>query len=315
MMKRLLIFTFFIAFSLGISAQLPRNFYGATLGVSTKSQAIKALLANKVSIAVNGEDNLNVRNVSFGGVSFDEVIMEFYDNILYKVVFGDNNVMGQAKCMGLVDAYTTKYPTYRYYVDGPGTMFDDDVTEILVTEDYLAFIDMKLNEREKQDNRKLDREIHPYTEPRISTAILGCTLGASTKQQVVNAMKAQNLSTMPYKDSNGAVTAAFSGTSFEGVPFDALITTFYDGKLASISFLRLNYQLSQSEIAALERSLNSKYSAYNKSDKVKDAPQSGPLFDDDRIQIVISPDGVAYGHIELTAKENRRQVRLTRGKR
>lgn len=308
-MKKLLIFSVFIAFCLTISAQIPRNFYGATLGVSTKSQTIKALLAQKASIAVNGEDYLSVRNVTFGGVAFDNLYMSFYDDVLYRITFSDKDGMGYSKSRGLIDSYTSKYPTYRYFLDGEGAMFDDDITQILISEDYLGFTDMKLAEREKQDNRKLNREIHPYTEPRISPTILGCTLGVSTKPQVVNAMKAEGLSVMPYKDSGGAVTAAFSGTSFEGQQFDALVTTFYDGKLASISFLRLNYQLSEFDMKAIERNLSNKYHAYFKS------TEEGPLFDDDRIQIVISPDGVAYGHVDLTAKENRRKTRLVRGKK
>lgn len=315
-MKRILSLVIFcFALSSALHAQLPRNFFGATLGVTNKHQAIKAILAQKVCIATNTEDGLYLKDVVFEGHHFDYINMVFYDDILYKVYISDNDEGYNDKVESISDKYTTKYPQYKYHFIDNGALFDDDVTEITFHDSFIHFQDMKLAIREAQDLVKYDREIHPYTQPRISLSVLGCTLGTSTKQQVTAALKAKGLDVLPFNSQDGSISVAFSGTYFEGVDFDYILAVFTDGKLANMMFIRFDgNEMSDSEYKRLEQNLNSDYSAYNKTRLLGLSDEEGISFDDDRISIAFGRMGLSYKHKELGAKEDRRQKRNLRGK-
>lgn len=313
-MKRILSLSFlFFALSMALHAQLPRNFYGATLGVSTKQQTIKALLAQKVCIALNTEDGLLVRNVTLEGQQFDNLQMVFYDDILSKIYFNDDDDDDDEKAETIADRYTSKFSKYKYHFLVEENLFDDDVTKVMISGGAVYFIDMKMLDREERDRQKYYREIHPYTEPRISATVLGCTLGTSTKQQVMATLKSKGLSVLPFDTGDGGATVVFEGTYHEGESFDYIYAQFCDGKLANLSFVMLNDNLSDYQINSLVQHFNGSYRAYNKNEELDLDGSEGYLFDDDRISIAIAPQALIYGHKELQKKISRKNERSLRG--
>lgn len=311
-MKRILAFSFFLAVvCVTINAQLPNTFYGSTLGKTTKHQAIQNLLAQKVHIATNDEDKLLVRNASFEGVTYKNMNMTFYDDILSEVTFYAEGGIDYSKRSLLVEKYTSRYSSFKYYFINDGGLFDDDATQLIIADNYINFRDMKIELKEQQDNKKLYREIHPFSSTRINQNVLGCTLGVSTKQQVINAMKSLGCRKLPNANMEGEDAISFSGTYFEGVSFEFIKALFVDGKLASFMFLGT---FSQYDINTLQQHFSSMYSEYDKGKDSKGKIPDACCYDDDRISIIISPDGVVYSNVDLNNKESRRKKRQLRGK-
>lgn len=312
-MKRILtISLLFFAMSMALHAQLPRNFYGVTLGVTTKQQAIKALLTQKVCIALNTENGLLLKNVEFEGQHFDNLQMNFYEDILSDMFFDDDKGTSNAKIEEVGERLTTKFSKFKYHFYTNADIFDDDVTKIVCVDDAIFINDMKMDDRKKRDSRKYYREIHPYTEPRISTTLLGCTLGTSTKQQVTAALKAKGLNVLPVDLGDGGATVVFEGTYHEGVSFDYIFAVFCDGKLATLSFAKANGNMSQYELDTLNRNIDSQYPAYNNR-REYGFHEEGYAFDDDRIFIAYNVEGISYNYFELMQKVNRKKERSTRG--
>lgn len=310
-MKRILILSCLLAVSLAVvHAQLPRTFYGATLGITTKHQAIECLLKNNVRILANNEDYLLVKGGVLDDVSFKHMEMHFYDDVLYKVLF-DGFVDYGMNSRIFDEKYSARYSQYKYY--GVAGRYDDDVTDVFIENGWIAFEDMKLQNCIVRENKQLYREIHPYIETRISQIVLDCTLGVSTKQQVISNMKSQGLNNIPFKSTDGSDVMLFSRVYHEGVYFDNVMVTFFDGKMASIAFVKPETGLSRYDISSLERNIGSGYAAYDRSKELSGIDDF--FYDDDRVTISISSEGLIYAYSDLNDKLLRQQKRNMRGKR
>lgn len=305
----------FLLVSFVAHAQMSHTFFGATLGVSTQQQAINALMGKNVKIIGNTESGIVAQNVTFDGVSYDKMYMHFYSGKLSGVSFCDDGGLSYNKMKQLADKYTSKYPSYRYYFTDAksGYTFDDDVMQIVIVTSAIIFNDMKIYDQQQRDNSRRFREIHPYTNTRIPTTILGCTLGSSTKQQVINTLKAKGLRLLVNNDANSAI---FSGTKHEGVNFGIITASFFQGKLVSFIFMNNNQHLSQAEISTLARNLETKYSYYDARLMTGGTSQDGYInYNDDRVFVSLWNDGPGYSDWSLSQKKQRSDFRALRGKR
>lgn len=314
-MKKIFVLLLLLATSIATFAQMSHNFFGATLGVSTKQQAINAFLAKKMNIISNQDNSILVDNVTFDGTTFDHMMAIFYKGKFSKIYFYDEGGVSISKVNSLADKYTRKYPSYRYYFSGQqtnGYILDDDVMNITITTTALIFQDMKIEEQSFVDNEKLYREAHPYTQPRISSTILGCTFGVSSKQQVINALTSRKMKILVNNDPNSVI---FTGTTHEGVSFGAVCANFFQGKLVTLLFMHNNQKLSRSQINTLERNLNSKYSAYDYRQRTNNQASSETIsYCDDKMFISLSASALAYTDWYLSRKQSRSNTRALRGK-
>lgn len=314
-MKKLFSLLICLSISLLANAQMSHTFFGATLGVSTKQQTVNALMSKKVNVIGNTEAGIVAENVTFDGVTYDQMFMHFYNGKLSELNFLDEGGLGCSKMNQLADKYTRKYPGYRYYFTdaNSGYMLDDDAMQIIIVEGMIIFKDMKISEQQQKDNSRRFREIHPYTNPRIPTNILGCTLGVSTKQQVISTLKSKGLRVLANNDADNVI---FSGTKHEGVNFGVVGAYFFQGKLVSILFMHYGQGLSQSELNTLARNLDSKYSDYDVRLMTDGQSQDGYInYNDDRVYISLWNEGLAYADWNLNQKKQRCDFRALRGKR
>lgn len=314
-MKKLLSLLICLSMSLLVRAQMSHTFFGATLGVSTQQQTINALMSKKVNVIGNTEASIMAKNVTFDGVTYDQMFMHFYNDKLSEINFLDDDGLGYSKMNQLADKYTRKYPSYRYYFTNAniGYMLDDDVMQIIIVDGMIIFKDMKIHEQQQIDNSRRFRQIHPYTNPRIANTIMGCTLGVSNKQQVISTLKSKGLRILANNDANNVV---FSGTKHEGVNFGVIGAYFFQGKLVSIIFMHNNQYLTQNELNTLARNLDTKYSNYDVRLMTGGESQDGYInYNDDRVYISLWNEGLAYADWNLNQKKQRNDLRILRGKR
>lgn len=314
-MKKILSIFICLFLTIIAQAQMSHTFFGATLGVSTKQQTINALMDKKVNVIGNTETGIMAKNVRFDDVTYDQMFMHFYNGKLSEINFLNDDGLGYNVINLLADKYTRKYPSYRYYFtnSSSGYMFDDDVMQIIITNDMIIFRDMKIIEQQQKDNSRRFREIHPYTTPRIANTILGCTLGVSSKQQVISTLRSKGLRILANNDANNVI---FSGTKHEGVNFGVVGAYFFQGKLVSILFMHNNQYLSQYELNMLARNLEAKYSNYDVRLMTGGESQDGFInYNDDRVYISLWNEGLAYADWDLNQKKQRSDFRALRGKR
>lgn len=314
-MNKLFSFLVCLTMSLMANAQMSHTFFGATLGVSTQQQTINALKSKGVNVVGNVDSSILALNVTYDGVTYDKMFMHFYKDKLSETSFHDEGGMSYSKINQVGNMYTRKYPSYRYYFTdaNSGFSFDDDVMQVFVMSEAIIFKDMKISDQKlKEENRRF-REIHPYTNPRIPTNFFGCTLGVSTKQQVISTLKAKGMRVLVNNEANSAV---FSGTRHEGVNFGVINTTFYQGKLVSIMFMNYQQPFTQSELNTLVRNLDAKYSNYDVRLMTGGESSEGYLnYNDDRVFISLWNEGLVYADWNLQQKKQRSDMRALRGKR
>lgn len=127
MKKFLLLFTLILA-SLSCSAQINRNFFGLTLGQSTKQQ-VRSLFEKKgwkLEIGENGDYEVNFdRKIQFGGESWDYICFSFasgklYSIFLYADEFSDKRSAMQAysRLKAKLDQKYSTLQTKSYEKDG-----------------------------------------------------------------------------------------------------------------------------------------------------------------------------------------------------
>ncbi len=297
--------------------EITRNFFGLTLGESSKQEVIQTLQDKIVDLSLNTENTLYANNVTFDGWSFDQIVMNFYGGALSSVylsdIQGDKQTFSSSKKKDLVDYYTEKHPSCRYYVlFGSQPLFDDDVTRILVLDSALVFTDVELSEQTSKAEAERYREIHPFTNKRISKDVLGCTLGKSTKQHVVDTLKTMGLQIV---EDFSPDSIAFSGITHEGIAFSKVTANFFEGRLMMMSFTNPGKQLSSSERSDLENHFAQMYSAYDMRNGLEDPSAEGPIsYFDDAVRLSIMPDGLHYIDCSLQEKWGDYLMRSLRGK-
>lgn len=89
MKKIILVFAFILCSLIG-SAQIQRTILGQTIGVSTKKEVYNSLIdRGAFFVNIKGEEKLLVKDVRFGGFSWEIMSFNFYNNILYQVTVMD----------------------------------------------------------------------------------------------------------------------------------------------------------------------------------------------------------------------------------
>lgn len=307
--------------------EICRKFLGLTLGVTTKQQAISKLLEQQVDILLNSKKSLYVGNVSHDGIHFGSAFLEFYDGVFSQILFNENSAtedkqISQSKLKQIKDFYTQKYGAYKYFCFEPHyCTFDDDVTKLTVIDKGLFFSDCELSEQSDKAKAERYREIHPYADTRIEKTVLGCTLGASTKQQVIDALGAFNIRVVEDCSPDSIV---FSPVKHEGVDFSVLTAKFFAGKLDALTFSNPGKGLTRSEFDALKVFFSAKYPEYDRSydPGYEDVADKASYFDD-IVTIYISqggyvgllPGGLFYQDHELYQKDMLFELRSLRGQK
>lgn len=295
---------------------ISRDFFGLTLGESSKQQAISTFLEKHADIALNTKKILYVNNVDYEGKHFDNLVLSFYGGALSSVSLSDgknfNSTLTSSKRKELTDYYTRKYPDNRYYVFNTEPLFDDDITRLLILDGSLVFTDVELEKQSSKAEADRYREIHPFTDRRISKDVLGCTLGKSSRQQVVDTLKAIGLQIM---EDYSPDSIAFSGVTHEGVEFGKVTANFFEGTLMMLSFKGNDRQLSRSDRDALESHFAPMYAAYDMRNGLPDlSSETAVSYFDDATRLSITSDGLYYIDCALQEKWLGYLLRSIRGK-
>lgn len=291
--------------------EIKRSVLGLTLGVTSKQKAISILLANGVDIDLNTRKTLYLKNVNVDGQQFGFATLNFYDGIFSQIIFHEDNnstKMSSSKHKQLVDFYTKKYPLCRYYVLKSQCVFDDDITRINITDQGGIFTDIKLDKKKSMDQVERDREIHPLYGMEIDRNVLDCTLGTSTRQQVIDALGKHGMRIVQdsYPDS-----ITFTPVTHEGVRFSVVKARFFAGRLESLSFTNPGKGLTYEEFKALEQIFSEKYAACDMNERLEQDDSDGKnSYCDDVVGISISQNGylgyldggLYYTYCELTDK-------------
>lgn len=298
--------------------EITRTFFGLTLGESSKQETIQTLLEKRVNMTVNTKNTLYAENVTYDGRTFDRMTMNFYKGALSSVylsdVHGDKQMFSSSKKKELVDYYTKKHPSCRYYVlFGLQSLFDDDVTKLLILDGSLVFTDAELSDQASKAEADRYREIHPFTDKRISKEVLGCTLGKSTRQHVVDTLKTMGLQIV---EDFSPDSIAFSGITHEGIAFGRVTANFFEGRLMALTFNNPGKQLSRSERSALEEHFVPMYAAYDMRNGMVDTSvdEGAVSYLDDAVKLSISPYGLGYIDCVLQDKWGKFVMRSLRGK-
>lgn len=91
-MKKNVLLILFILFSICIDAQIQRNFWGLKLGVSTKKEVMNHFKAKKIPVSF--EDGvLVVKDVHFGGYTWEDCRIEFYKNKFVAIFLSSANAL------------------------------------------------------------------------------------------------------------------------------------------------------------------------------------------------------------------------------
>lgn len=301
-----------------------RNFYGLTLGVTTKQEAIKTLLDQRVKLVVNTKDCISGKDVTIDGCDFKNVYFHFYNGVFNQISFGDGDISstGEEKASRLSSSkrntlsknYTQKYGAYKYYFfESEDGMFSDDVTRLLITENALIFADEALSEAKQKDDDARFRAIRPFASTRISKTVLDCTLGASTKDEVIAALSTLGASVVQeaYPDS-----VVFSGVSCEGVQFDKVTAKFFAGKLFALDFANAGKGLSSSDFQTLKSTFQSRYAAYDMSIGLSNVSDDTASYFDDAVTVGISrQNGLFFQDAKLSKQYADSFMASLRGRR
>lgn len=295
-------------------AVINRNFFGLTLGVSTKKEAISTLLDGGVELIYNDKNTLTAQNVKFEGTLFKTMLLKFYNGVFSDVTFTDGDEgLGSVKYNALKKNCNKNYEAYKYYVfEKMGESFNDDVTNLTLTESMMYFADEAIASQRKKDEAARFRAIRPFTDTRISRTVLDCTLGSSTKEEVIAALGARGLSVVEeaYPDS-----IVFSGVNYEGVDFKAVTTRFFAGKLVAVAFSNAGTKLPFSSFQSLRDTFQSRYGAYDLSIGIKGVNIDVASFHDDVVRLSVTREGLTYQDEELNDLFYEFFMRSLRGRR
>ncbi len=86
-MKKILLFVMLCMVSFNVNAQIQRNFFGLTLGVSTRQQVETKVRSMGTRIRSYDKENIFAKKMKFGGKEWDDVLFQFYNNKLLAVIF------------------------------------------------------------------------------------------------------------------------------------------------------------------------------------------------------------------------------------
>ena len=161
MKQRLLIVLFTCIIATSVSAQIQRKFYGLTLGVSTKSEVL-IQFENKGAFeqSPDGHETVCVRNLRFGGYSWDVVVFRFYNDKLFNVLFMDLKEYPSTdsnKWENIKKTLDEKYIDYKNVTSENSFSYIDEYTYLACNHDgknvCLGYADILLNEKISQKEK------------------------------------------------------------------------------------------------------------------------------------------------------------------
>ena len=140
-MKLNLFFLCFL-FSICANAQIQRQFFGFTLGITNKQQVVNNF-KNKGKNVVKKDDDIVVRKLKFGGLEWEEVHFFFHENKLYEVFFNSNSdtynktYLDSRRDM-LLELLDKKYLQFydSDYSDEEGKFYTDHITVVKFVYEY-----------------------------------------------------------------------------------------------------------------------------------------------------------------------------------
>lgn len=135
-MKKYIILTLFaLCISLCVSGQIQRNFFGCTLGKSSKSQVIKILKSKGYKLTVT-QDWVDLYNVTFEGVKWNICSINFTNGIFGQINFATPN---RKYFRTIKTIFDKKYSDYELEHEYSGYRYSDDIVYLkLSLEDLMG---------------------------------------------------------------------------------------------------------------------------------------------------------------------------------
>lgn len=159
-MKRLftlLLLSFFV--NLSSNAQIQRNFYDFTLGVTSKREFISYFKAKGIKVEKKDDESYYIENLKFGGEVWSFACFMFYNDKLMKVYYSENELNKGSALLAqrwekLNNLIFKKYAGFKDLnrSDEERQLYDDSFTSLTITYDYfdgvkfvtLSYSDIKL---------------------------------------------------------------------------------------------------------------------------------------------------------------------------
>ena len=135
MIKRFYILIIFSLCTVTVTAQIQRNIFDFTLGVTTKTQVQNYLIRHHYNYSINKNGEYEVRNLIFAGHNWPSVYFSFYNDKFYCVDFIDNESHTPVETLGLVwkrlnSSLNKKYSIYSISSKDDYVEFSDNKTNV-----------------------------------------------------------------------------------------------------------------------------------------------------------------------------------------
>lgn len=162
-MKKLSFIVISLLISICASAQIQRNFFGFTLGETTKSEVIKYFKSKKYKMNESDDETLILTDLKFAGHTWPFSAISFYNGKLNRVYFADNETYTPIHTLDLVwedflIKISQKYSDY-YQINlsnDESKVYYDDSTRFSM--DYIVFQGYKGLSLMYTDRKLLDEE-------------------------------------------------------------------------------------------------------------------------------------------------------------
>ena len=164
-MKRILFISVLTILSLSVAAQIQRKFMGQTLGESTKSSVYNELKDKKAYYdKIDGDEVICIKDVRFGGYSWDYAVFKFCDNKLMTVFFwvlGEpdlDNENSNPRWNDIRNRLSSKYDNYVIEDENDSKSYMDDKTYLNISKTdgrlLMGYSDLELakNQKDADDN-------------------------------------------------------------------------------------------------------------------------------------------------------------------
>lgn len=147
-MKKICILLLILFVNICASAQIQRNFFSFTLGETPKSEVIKYFKSKKYKTNERDDETLIITDLKFAGHTWPFSAISFYNGILNRVYFADNENYTSLQTLDLVwedlsDKISKKYSDYYNYnlSNNESKIYYDDNTRFSI--DYIVFDGVK----------------------------------------------------------------------------------------------------------------------------------------------------------------------------
>lgn len=142
MKKVLLTLVFLTLSSLFCSAQIQREFFGLYLGEATQKKAEQTIKDLGYRIVNSDNTGFSLKNLRFGGITWDFVSFHFQNNKFYLVSFMESNQTSSNEYVSLKEKLMGKYQEFIEKDKATNTLtsFKDDKTTLLFFVNELGMV-------------------------------------------------------------------------------------------------------------------------------------------------------------------------------